>query len=268
MDILSKAKNIQAMNSYKTQFLHNLIIHLLSVIALTCSVFCFYPYWFPSLYSSIKEFQFLSLPNTCTSIFSPKCLFVVVNIIVVFLVGESKLVGSHSSSPTNKIYDEYVQRSRSLRGISTLLQEKAVQSKLDLNLDEDKRVCTIVQEEEEVKEEVKEVIDGSSLIEEEEKEEFQEAQEEAEVPEEDQDQEAGVKLGNQAQDQEAEVKEIEVALTEEDKDQKEKGSEEETDWPAEELNRRVEEFIARVNRQRWLEEARLLESRLLVCCSA
>jgi len=38
--------------------------------------------------------------------------------------------------------------------------------------------------------------------------------------------------------------------------------EEESGLPPEELNRRVEEFIARVNKQRWL------QAQLLVCCKA
>ena len=44
---------------------------------------------------------------------------------------------------------------------------------------------------------------------------------------------------------------------EEEKDGDEDGEEDQPGLPAEELNKRVEEFIARINKQRWL-EAKLL----------
>ncbi|KAJ6712982.1 MYELIN TRANSCRIPTION FACTOR 1-LIKE [Salix purpurea] len=40
-----------------------------------------------------------------------------------FLLGKSRLVGSQSS-PVGEIYDEYVERSRSLRGVSTHQDEE------------------------------------------------------------------------------------------------------------------------------------------------
>lgn len=137
------------------------------------------------------------------------------------------LVGSQSS-PAGEIYDEYVERSRNLRGVppSSTVQEKEV----ELNFSEVKRV-TVVQDEQ-VKEEIKEVVE--------------EITEEEEV--------------HGVESHEANKAEIEE---EDDGEEKERGGEEETSLPTEELNRRVEEFIARVNKQRWLEEARLL-----VSCSA
>lgn len=137
------------------------------------------------------------------------------------------LVGSQSS-PAGEIYDEYVERSRNLRGVppSSTVQEKEV----ELNLSEVKRV-TVVQDEQ-VKEEIKEVVE--------------------EITEEEE-----VHGGESHEANKAEIEE------EDDGEEKERGGEEETSLPTEELNRRVEEFIARVNKQRWLEEARLL-----VSCSA
>ncbi|KAJ9176147.1 hypothetical protein P3X46_011490 [Hevea brasiliensis] len=230
MDTICKAKKLQAIDSHKTQFLHNIIFHLL--VALTCSLISFYPYWFPSLCSSLKQFLFQSLSSaTSSSIFIPMCWFVVVNVIVVFLVGESMFVGSHSS-PAGEIYDEYVERSRSLRGVpcpSSTLQEKAEQSKAELNLThEDKRLTAIVQDEP-VNEEIKQVNESISRGSEEDKEVEAEAKTEIEG----------------------------------DKEEKEDEEEEESGLPTEELNKRVEEFIARVNKQRRLEEASLL-----VSCSA
>ncbi|KAJ9169295.1 hypothetical protein P3X46_017502 [Hevea brasiliensis] len=246
MDKLCKAKKLQAMEStHKThQFLHSIFFHAL--IALTCSLLCSYPYWFPSLCYSIKQFLFLSLTSTTySSFFSPKCLFLVVNVIVVFLIGESILVGSHSS-PAGEIYDEYVERSRNLRGVpsSATLQEKEV----ELNLNEEKRV-TIVQDEQ-VKEEIKQVIEETET------EEFHEVEAEAQEEEVHQ-------VETEAQEEveaEAEAKANQTEIEEEYEEEKERDGEEETSLPAEELKRRVEEFIARVNKQRWLEEARLLVS--------
>lgn len=219
MDTLCKAKKLQAINTHKTQFLHNIISHLL--IPLICSLICFSPYWFPALCSSFKQFLFVSFSSS--SFFSPKWLFVVVNVIVVFLVGESLLVGSHSSSAA-EIYDEYVEWSRSLRGVSfpsSTLQENAEQSKMEMNLisHEEKRVTSV--EEEQDKEEIKQVIESF----------IRGSEEDKEVEDE----------------------------KEGDEEEKEDG-EEESGLPSEELNKRVEEFIARVNKQRWVEEARLLVS--------
>lgn len=65
----------------------------------------------------MRHFFFDFLPNIYSFFFSPKFLFVMGNIIVIILVGESKLraTGSSCSSPANEIYDEYLERSRSLK---------------------------------------------------------------------------------------------------------------------------------------------------------
>lgn len=55
--------------------------------------------------------------------------------IVIFLVHESMLVGSPSSSPTPGIYEEYVKHSRSVRRSSTI-QEKE-ERKLEVSLVEE-----------------------------------------------------------------------------------------------------------------------------------
>ena len=218
MDSIRKAKKIQAMHSFKNQFCYNLMFH--SFLALTCSLLCSSPLWFPSLCSSMKHFLFLSLPNKLSSYFGPKCLFILVNVIVVFLVGESRLVGSQSS-PEGGIYDDYVQRSRSLRGISTH-QDKAEESKPEIGQDQQ----TNIQDKEVV---VKAEDDKVTEL--------------TNEGDNDVHEEAGV------EDDQHEEKDI---IEEE----------EESGLPPEELNRRVEEFIARVNKQRWL------EGQFLVCCKA
>lgn len=237
MDTISKAKKLQAIHSLKTQFYYNLMFR--SFLALTCSLLFSFPLWFPSLCSSMKLFLSLSIPNKFSSFFSPKCLFIMVNVIVVFLVGESRFGGSHSS-PVGEIYDEYVERSWSLRGVSAH-QDKAEESKLEVNLVDQE---TNVQDKEVVLEE--EVAELTSK-----------EDKEVAVKEED-DREVNELTSKGKKDVHEEVK------AKEDRHEEKEISEEEEEsgLPPEELNRRVEEFIARVHKQRWL------QAQLLVCCKA
>ncbi|KAF9688992.1 hypothetical protein SADUNF_Sadunf01G0045500 [Salix dunnii] len=215
MDSIRKAKKIQAMHSFRNQFYYNLMFH--SVLALTCSLLCSSPLWFPSLYSSMKNSLFLSLPNKLSSCFGPKCLFILVNVIVVFLVGESRLVGSQRS-PGGEIYDEYLERSRSIRGVPTHQDEADKQE-----TDQDQQTNIQAKEAVVKEQDKKEVTELSN-------EGGKDVHEEVEV-----------------EDDPHGEKEI---LEEE---------EGESGLPPEELNRRVEEFIARVNKQRWL------EAQFLIC---
>ncbi|KAI7996584.1 hypothetical protein LOK49_LG10G00089 [Camellia lanceoleosa] len=203
-----QAKKLQAMKNYKNSlFLTNLILHL--VTALLCTLF-FCSFWFPHLFYSLKHFIFVSLPNLKSFLFSPKCLFIVGNAIIVYLVRESKLTSSFSS-PASDVYDKYVESSRSIHESSTNT-EKTEEGKLEMSII-DKRVNKI---------EKKYVV--------------QKEKGEEKVREDD---------GGRDHDHDNKVKE-------------ERGEEEEPGLPTEELNKRVESFIARVNRQRWL-EARLVD---------
>lgn len=177
----------------KSQVLGNIIFYSLATAA--CSLLVSYPYWLPCLCSSIKHFLFSSIPNVWSSLVNPKSLFVVGNVIVAFLVGESKIVGPRCSSPIG----ENLERKQSVRSSNSEQRKEE---------DGNRRRCLI--EESTKGDEVTEVKERE--IEEEEIEEEQEVMEGGGEKEED---EAGL--------------------------------------PAEELHKRVEEFIARVNKQRWLE---------------
>ncbi|KAF9622296.1 hypothetical protein IFM89_031099 [Coptis chinensis] len=122
-----------------------------------------------------------------TYMLNPKCLFIICNIIVVFLIGESKLVAS-KASPVTEIYNEYVNRSVSLHKLPTLGEKQDKGIKMDV---------------------------------------FENGY--------------NVKKVNELNNEEYEG---------------EKGGGE--DLPAEELHKRVEDFIARVNKQRRLEARSLL----------
>ncbi|GLT61379.1 hypothetical protein SLA2020_340900 [Shorea laevis] len=226
-----KVEKFRAMKSYKKKnhFVYNLVLHFLA--ALICSLLWSYPYWFPSLHSSMKHFRLISLPCIWSSFFNPKCLFVVVNVIVIFLVGESKLV-STSSSPSDDIYNEYVDRSRSLRRAVSTSHEKSM----------------IIKDEKVEEKEVELIIKEVSSVENKQEEEEKENHEKVETVEED----------DEEKEKEGEEEAARVPLTlMEDKERRDK-DEEEDGLPIEELNKKVEEFIARVNKQWWLEVNSLL----------
>ncbi|CAI0627381.1 unnamed protein product [Linum tenue] len=174
-------------------FLQNLAMNSLMIVG--CALL---------LYTPTKQFLFLHLPNVLSCLSSPKCVFVLVNVIVVYLVGESRLSGhegsSRRSSRISDVYDEYVGRARAQRELSESDSESVIV------VDE----ITTSFEDEIVEQEEQSVI-------------------------------------NENVNNEEKVKEQLV----EDKieDIEEKGGR----GAGDELNRRIEDFIARVNRQRQLE---------------
>lgn len=157
-------------------------------------------------------------------------MFIVFNVIVAFLVGESKLLGSESSPAPNDIYEEYVERSRRLRGVQhKYFNDLGEEKKEDNNLEVLHVSKEIVYEDKEIALEHKEDKHDHQKLEEEE-----------------------------AEAEDEEFKEAENNDEYEERD----GQEESEGMPAEELNRRVEDFIARINKQRWL------EARILICGQA
>ncbi|KAL0004628.1 hypothetical protein SO802_012189 [Lithocarpus litseifolius] len=222
-----KAEKLRAMNSYnKSQFLYSLILHAL--VALTCSLLCSYPNWFPSLRYSMKHFLFTALPNISSFLVNPKCMFILFNVIVVFLVGESKLLSSNAS-PANEIYDEYVERSQSLRGRShsTLEErkERTVETNSDTHEGYNKRDQSLKGD--------------STLLEKKEVRKLEMNLVEDKV--------------NRIETKEVKKEEMKEVVEVEDDDGDDGEAEEEAGLPAEELKKKAEEFIARVNKQMWLE---------------
>lgn len=131
MDPTKREKYQANRKYYKTQFLQILFQYCLTAYVLGL----FLSKAFPFLCSPLKHFIFFSLPSIGAFVVDPKCLFILCNMIVIFLVRESMLVGSPSSSPTPGIYDEYVKHSRSVRRSSTI-QEKE-ERKLEVSLVEE-----------------------------------------------------------------------------------------------------------------------------------
>ncbi|XP_060204149.1 uncharacterized protein LOC132632287 [Lycium barbarum] len=107
MDSL-QMKKIQAINKYRKQrLLNNLMFY--SFTALTSILLLSSPLWYPLLCAFLKSLFFDSLPKICALFFSSKCIFIVGNIIIIFLVGESKIFKSRSSSslPSNVLKQNY-----------------------------------------------------------------------------------------------------------------------------------------------------------------
>uniref|UniRef100_A0A0A0K9L0 DUF4408 domain-containing protein n=1 Tax=Cucumis sativus TaxID=3659 RepID=A0A0A0K9L0_CUCSA len=133
MDVINAEKLFAIKYCYKKSqlFLYNLnIFHSL--------IFLFFTYWLssqshyfpPDTISSI-----IKMVATPPSFFSPSCLFVIVNFIVVYIVGEQKLTGAKSAF-MNTMYDEYyIERTLEMKylnpceNMKELVVEKFVEEK-------------------------------------------------------------------------------------------------------------------------------------------
>ncbi|XP_010926814.1 uncharacterized protein [Elaeis guineensis] len=113
----TKIEKLQAMKRYRSrrQFLPSLIQYLVAIMLL--GLFLSSPLWLPTIFSSLKLFFFVFLPNLHAVVFGPKCLFIVCNLIVIFLISESKF--SKSSLTPPDIYEEYMNRNTNVRRLST-----------------------------------------------------------------------------------------------------------------------------------------------------
>ncbi|CAL9054453.1 uncharacterized protein LOC135677676 [Musa acuminata AAA Group] len=195
-----KMEKLQAMRSYRRNHFFLVFLHYILRVVLV-GLFLSCPNWLPSICSFVKFFFLVCLPNIGATVSGPKFVFVVSNIIIIFLVGESRLSKSPAQHPG--IYEDYVSRSQSLQRMASV----------------------------EVKEKEAVMVEPSF-------EEIKEKDEEAVAEEEEE-------VKGDAVEEEL-VTEREELLEEEYEE-----------LPAEELNRRVEDFIAKVNMQRKL-EARML----------
>ncbi|XP_030527627.1 uncharacterized protein LOC115738951 [Rhodamnia argentea] len=204
MDQSHRAKKLKPMKKHKKNRLippnNHLILNLLT--GLMCILACSNHFFLPSssIESYLDHFLSVTLPRLESTFLHPKCLFLVVNAIVMFLIGESRL-RALPSSPADDLYTEYV-RQVSQGKKDFKVYDPVPRKKNNKERDSKKNFIGENQEVEEVREER-----TRTLL--------------------------------------------------------EKGKEEEEEeLPAEELNRRVEAFIARVNKRR------RLEARTLTCADA
>uniref|UniRef100_A0A0D9V9Q0 DUF4408 domain-containing protein n=1 Tax=Leersia perrieri TaxID=77586 RepID=A0A0D9V9Q0_9ORYZ len=116
MDPISIEK-IRAMskcsNGKKQQL--QMLLPTLAICMMATSVLCLLltsPVWVPRLCSLMAFFFLTTLPDLAMAfLLSPKCLFVVGNLIIAFLVGESRfLLKGEPASLVNEIHEKHVKR--------------------------------------------------------------------------------------------------------------------------------------------------------------
>ncbi|CAI9283752.1 unnamed protein product [Lactuca saligna] len=78
------------------QLLNDFILYSLTTLA--CTSFCSSPLWYPPFCATFNVFFFFSLPKITSFFFTSKALFIVGNLIVIFLLGESKFFASKSKA--------------------------------------------------------------------------------------------------------------------------------------------------------------------------
>ncbi|KAL2543377.1 DUF4408 domain-containing protein [Abeliophyllum distichum] len=249
-------------NYKKSQFLYNFILYSLTTL-ISCSL-VYYSFWFPSINSLFS----VSIPNIISFFFTAKFLFFLGNVIVVILIGESKQTSAGSnSSPATEIYNEYVARSRRSNykphSSYTLVNKKKEEKMENLNT-EDKtfhaekktvvKICSGIPTED-LKGIVESNLAGSSSC-----SSPATGCRNYKAPA-----NSSYTLANKKVEEDKilhaeKKKEVKICSRIVKREKREK--EEENYIPTEELNRRVEAYISRVNKQR------LLEAKSLVCSTA
>ena len=119
----SKLEKIQAIKKYKrNQLIKNLFLY--SLTAFTCLFFSS-PFWLPSLSSSMEVLLLVYVPKIPSLFFSSKFVFIAGNLIVVALIGESKIFSSESSPASESYYEEYISnRQIKLQKVSGPVEKK------------------------------------------------------------------------------------------------------------------------------------------------
>ena len=119
MDPISIEK-IRAMRKYRRNRKQQqlLLPALAPYLVATCGVLCLLltsPAWFPGVCSLLVSFLLTTLPDLAIAfLLSPKCLFVVGNLIVAFLIAQSRLAPKSQPASVvdvNDVHEEYVKRS-------------------------------------------------------------------------------------------------------------------------------------------------------------
>uniref|UniRef100_A0A7N0UX57 DUF4408 domain-containing protein n=1 Tax=Kalanchoe fedtschenkoi TaxID=63787 RepID=A0A7N0UX57_KALFE len=258
----------------QNQLLRSILVHAVSV--LICTVVCSYSYWFPWLYCLANHFLWIYLPSVCPVVFGPKCMFVVANAIVVVVAGEWRRTCAESDQLHRDMYEDYVRRSRRPRRV---LVYKKVERKEEASVKEMHMKALEIKKEETVansfaedkKEETIEQIHMSTHVEEAKEDIIVTDVDNSEEKDEEAIEEAST---NNTGEKKEEMNEEDGANNSDEKEtatvcghedaseaqtQDEVNGEDGQNGEAEEtraddeLNKRVEDFIARVNKRRWIE---------------
>ncbi|XP_006664011.1 uncharacterized protein LOC102716362 [Oryza brachyantha] len=201
--------------------------------------------WVPHVYSCARIFLLVSLPSAASTLATPRCLFVFSNIIVIFLANESKLSESEGESFTD---DAIGFRVGAFTPPATTTQENDVAEEEENMSEEQEDGMAILHDDhaslqQRQRDEPEDVDAASSIL----------------VAEEPGGEDDVVHLCD------AETEEGEAVSSQDEMMmmmmmEEEATEEEDAGLPTDELNRRVEDFIARFNMERQL------EARMLVCC--
>lgn len=118
-----KLQKIQAIKKYKrNQLMKNLFLYSLTTI--TCLFFSS-AFWLPSISSFMEDLLFVYVPKLPSLFFSSKFVFIIGNLIVVVLIGESKIFSSESPPASEAYYEEYISsRQTSLLKVSAPEEKK------------------------------------------------------------------------------------------------------------------------------------------------
>ncbi|KAI3717821.1 hypothetical protein L1987_69682 [Smallanthus sonchifolius] len=194
----------RAIKKHKSQhWLNDFILYSLTTLA--CTSFCSSPLWYPPFCATFNVFFFFSLPKITSFFFTSKVLFIVCNLIVIFLLGESKFFAYMSKAYNDVYHDKY-----------------------ECNRLDQIQVISQSQEQNETYEEFFEVCDDEETC-------------ESHVDQ----------IVESCGDDEEELSCSEQEVEEEKHEGS--GGDGDVSLPAEELNKLVEDFIAKINRKRWLE---------------
>ncbi|XP_050378057.1 uncharacterized protein LOC126795260 [Argentina anserina] len=110
----------QAIHKHKKHQNQPLISLFYCLTILTCGLFCSSPLWFPSFSFSMKGFFFSFFQMMSSVLLNSKFVFILGNIIVIALVGESKIFSTVSSTPNIHVeYEENIKRCQRFQPFST-----------------------------------------------------------------------------------------------------------------------------------------------------
>ncbi|KAF0888562.1 hypothetical protein E2562_014769 [Oryza meyeriana var. granulata] len=206
--------------------------------------------WVPHMYSCIKMFFLVSVPSAASTLATPKCLFIFSNIIVIFLANESKLSEEESftESPSNHGADDAMRFRVEAFTPATKENDVIVNHVAEGNSSEEQEESMVIVRDNSLQQlDQCERVDASS------------SKFVAKESRGDNDNFVVAKV-NVDDEQGEEVEELGGAISGDKVIEEEVIEEEDVGLPTDELNRRVEDFIARFNMERQI------EARMLVCC--
>ncbi|KAJ3671849.1 hypothetical protein LUZ60_007928 [Juncus effusus] len=195
--------------------------------------------WVPQVYSFLSIFFSVSLPSILSMVIAPKCLFIVSNMIILFLFGEFKTCICTSDNDSCHVR------------VSEKLEENSERREMAALEDAKERDVEIVEEKTEM--ELVPLVEEREL-------ELSEERNETEKIEVVETEHQLVKTDRIEGEGEMEMVEYQDEMERTEGEEEMEREEEMEGLPTEVLNRKVEEFIAKVNLQR------RLEARMAILC--